>query len=617
MVRLDVDDMEGYDKDILGVLLIFVNLAGVALVTFDALLNSTSSPLRSFMRLVRRKHRHNGTLKGITGAEVKDPDQYWEYVENLIFSGEEEAGWQLIAQVIDDEPFSEWVDFIGLGAEWRCSHGNGPIDQVRGHFELDSEMEDVKDYLLNPNIHLRPDDEARSLIEVYPDKNMKRYNVAKKMKFPFSVRDFNLEEWHGRCRGSGRSGEMIVARSFKDTRGRDGKAASGLRRRRAKVAIFAFHLLPSGEGGKKTLVTFIGSNFDMRGILLTDLIGRDVYRRLLVHVVSELESKFNNYDEDGVDPANKRTSFTRSIQRRESGTGILLGGGARRNSLDTKRVRPISGGREKKKKKKADSEVELKTLERRDGSMNPVIRLSLDGAKEDLTSEPEVASWGVQAQKMDSTPRPKKNRSFTEYVSGAIKRYSGSRELRTDDLELTDLEFASPHPNAIQDDGRSDLVYNSWESRSRNISNVDEEEESGRQNIPKMLSHEAMDKDLKAYNESIANKSKDSKAALERRLEDRKKKKKKKKKPKKDKVPMVPPGFAPSDVEADVATSSGKKKQRSFTKFVGSVTKRLSGNRSDSEAYDIGRLRAPSGGLDDGGDGGRLRAPSGADGQVT
>ena len=175
--------------------------------------------------------------------------------------------------------------------------------------------------------------------------------------------------------------------------------------------------------------------------------------------------------------------------------------------------------------------------------------------------------------------------------------------------------LASPHPNAIQDDGRSDLVYNSWESRSRNISNVDEEEESGRQNIPKILSHETMERDLKAYNESIANQGKDSKAALERRLEDKKKKKKKKKK---DKVPMVPPGFAPSDVEADVATSSGKKKQGSFTKFVGSVTKRLSGNRSDSEAYDIGRLRAPSGGLDDGGDGGgRLRAPSGADGQVT
>lgn len=387
------------------------------------------------------------------------------------------------------------MDFIGLSAEWRCSLGNGPIDQVRGQFELDSAMEDVKDYLLNPNIHLRPDDEARFLIEVYPDKIMKRYNVAKKMGSPFSVRDFNLEEWHGRCRGSGRSGEMIITRSFKDARGRDGKAASGLRRRRAKVAIFSFHLLPSGEGGKKTLVTFVGSNFDMRGIMLTDLIGRDVYRRLLVHVVSELEAKFNTYDEDGVGPTKKRANFTRSIQLR--GGEIVLGGGARRNSIETKKVRPVSGGREKKKyKKSSKSEVEMKTLQRRDGSMNPVVRLSIEGvkenqtsdpkvtgAKEDQTSVPEATSWGVAAQEMDSVSdggKMKKNRSFTEYVSGAIKMFSGSRELQTDDLELTDLDFASPLPNSIHDEGRSDLVYNSWDSRSRNISNVDEEEDNGR-----------------------------------------------------------------------------------------------------------------------------------------
>lgn len=76
MVRLDVDDMEGYDKDIFGGLLISVNLAGVTLITFDALLNASASPLRVFMRMVRRKHRHSGTFKGITDAEVDDPDKY-------------------------------------------------------------------------------------------------------------------------------------------------------------------------------------------------------------------------------------------------------------------------------------------------------------------------------------------------------------------------------------------------------------------------------------------------------------------------------------------------------------------------------------------------------------
>lgn len=58
------------------------------------------------------------------------------------------------------------------------------------------------------------------------------------------------------------------------------------------------------------------------------------------------------------------------------------------------------------------------------------------------------------------------------------------------------------------------------------------------------------------YNESISNMS------IQRRLEERKskkKKKKKEKKKKKDRAPMMPPGFAPSDVEDDGAVLPARK----------------------------------------------------------
>ncbi|GMH47097.1 hypothetical protein TrVE_jg9504 [Triparma verrucosa] len=211
---------------------------------------------------------HQGTIKGLTNAEKFSSTSYWKYVETLLHSDEVEAGWQQIQPEVKDSEFTDWVNDYGVDVEWRCSDGNGPIDQIRAKFMVNGREDEVRKYLLNASNEQHEDESERSIISSHSEKNLKRYYVAKKMIFPFNERDFMMEEWSGSCRDwrEGKDKSTMIIASI-DERRHNEKSSANLRRTRGKIDIFAFLLEPTGRGNIATNITFIGGGFDMKGYL--------------------------------------------------------------------------------------------------------------------------------------------------------------------------------------------------------------------------------------------------------------------------------------------------------------------------------------------------------------
>ncbi|GMH95865.1 hypothetical protein TrST_g6296 [Triparma strigata] len=310
MVRTNVDKHENTiqytDHYIFGYLLILVNCAGFFLVAAEVALY----PAHYILRRCKAVHQHDGELKGLTEEERFYSSKYWEYVEKLLHSDEEEAGWESIEAELKDQDYSDWVNFVDAKTLWRCSEGNGPVDQIRATFTLKAKMDDVFAYLMVTHTHQNKD-ETSKWVQSYPEKPsklkpnhnlaLKRYYMAKKIFFPFQDRDFLIEEWSGSCAKPGKENcKMVVSRSYVDNDNQNTKSSANLRRTRGKIAIYAFLLEPIGRGNVGTRVTFIGGGFDLRGFLSTDLIGREMYLRLMERVVDELDIKFNEDSEGSI-----------------------------------------------------------------------------------------------------------------------------------------------------------------------------------------------------------------------------------------------------------------------------------------------------------------------------
>lgn len=120
-------------------------------------------------------HQHEGTLKGLIDSEKFSATSYWEYTERLLHSDEIEAGWQQVIPVLKDPEFTDWVNDYGVDVEWRCSEGDGPVDQIRANFTVNAREEDVRKYLLNASNEQYEDESERPIISSHPEKSLKRY----------------------------------------------------------------------------------------------------------------------------------------------------------------------------------------------------------------------------------------------------------------------------------------------------------------------------------------------------------------------------------------------------------------------------------------------------------
>ncbi|GMH64466.1 hypothetical protein TrLO_g8306 [Triparma laevis f. longispina] len=356
MVRTNVDKHENTiqytDHYIFGYLLILVNCAGFFLVAAEVAVY----PAHYILQRCKAVHQHDGELKGLTDDEKYDPSKYWEYVEKLLLSDEKEAGWQLVESELRDPDYSDWVNFVEAETAWRSSESNGPVDQIRAKFTLKAKMDDVFAYLMVTHTHQNKD-ETSKWVQSYPDRlsqlksnhtlALKRYYMAKKIFFPFQDRDFLIEEWSGSCAKQGKENcKMVISRSYVDNDKQNTKSSANLRRTRGKIAIYAFLLEPFGRGNIGTRVTFIGGGFDLRGFLSTDLIGREMYLRLMERVVDELDIKFNEDSEGSIVSGRHKWGSRRrtsGIRKNETGTvknaiiemstkGFTLGAGGVSNS---------------------------------------------------------------------------------------------------------------------------------------------------------------------------------------------------------------------------------------------------------------------------------------------
>lgn len=144
-VGVDVDD--DYDDEVFGTFLITINLLGIFIVVFAALIK----PTKKILKVLGPKHVHNAPLKGLTLRHRPLP-AFKRYFHELVGSTVETAGWERI----DAKYFGKggkgeaWLKKYGVVAEWRCATGDGPIDQCRATFLVNEKMEDLLERIITP-----------------------------------------------------------------------------------------------------------------------------------------------------------------------------------------------------------------------------------------------------------------------------------------------------------------------------------------------------------------------------------------------------------------------------------------------------------------------------------
>jgi len=147
LTKMGVDDEEGYDDNMFGALLIMINLLGIFIVVFAALIK----PTKKILKVLGRKHIHNAPLKGLTLRHRPLP-AFKRYFHDLVKSTVETAGWERInAKHFGKGGEGEaWLKKYGVVAEWRCAAGDGPIDQCRATFLVNEKMDHLLERIITP-----------------------------------------------------------------------------------------------------------------------------------------------------------------------------------------------------------------------------------------------------------------------------------------------------------------------------------------------------------------------------------------------------------------------------------------------------------------------------------
>lgn len=127
LTKSGIEETEEYNRTVFGVLLVFINLLGILMVAFAALIK----PANKVLRILGRKHTHNSPLRGLS-KKHKPWCAFRGYFFDLAESTVETAGWEKMeAKYFGKKGKGEaWLEETGAIAEWRCSTGDGPIDQV-------------------------------------------------------------------------------------------------------------------------------------------------------------------------------------------------------------------------------------------------------------------------------------------------------------------------------------------------------------------------------------------------------------------------------------------------------------------------------------------------------
>ncbi|GMI17565.1 hypothetical protein TrLO_g3910 [Triparma laevis f. longispina] len=145
LTRVEIDKTENYDMDMFGYLLIAVNLLVIFLFVCQGLVH----PWKIFVKKVSRTHIHGGYLRGLPSKPTWE--DFWDYFDLLIESNSDDAGWDEMKPRdwhMGQKQGKKWLKSTEAEGFWRCSSGNGPIDQLRVSFPLEAEYADVVKHAL-------------------------------------------------------------------------------------------------------------------------------------------------------------------------------------------------------------------------------------------------------------------------------------------------------------------------------------------------------------------------------------------------------------------------------------------------------------------------------------
>jgi len=282
---------------------------GIALIGLQAIvgilmmLGFAYRPLMALVRILSKKHVHDGTIRGITG-EHDTSEAFMDYFVRLALSDEMEGGWEEVESKQFAKPSKKKQKHFKYGtsdnhtiaedkvtAHVRCSTGDGPIDQIRLKCTVSVPIDVLTKRITNVKCETRHGVKGLKLLQSTTKGNLlENYiYVGKPMPFPLYTRDFVIHEV---CESYVLGGNHVVlGRSVEVESGvppsvADVDEVEGVTR--GTVHLRGYLLQPDENTPGDTKVTYIES-VDLHGILPMDLAARALAPRRFKEILQDLE----------------------------------------------------------------------------------------------------------------------------------------------------------------------------------------------------------------------------------------------------------------------------------------------------------------------------------------
>jgi len=344
--KMKVDEEDHYDQNLFGLLLIVVNLMGVALVGMKLLVK----PFRKLIMLLNEKHEHDAELLGI-GAEHDELKKFNEYAERLLRSTVEEACWLEMTNKCwggggkgkTRKEVDQWLEETGSVGQWRCSTGDGAVDQFRLCVEIPHTVDEVFEASTSFNEKFRKPGTDISIVADNTDGTID-YTRRQKMPWPLCAREFTLRRY-AKKRDDGTA--VIISRSVKREEGEERSYQLGrVTVVRGSLPLAAYLLEPGGTFNENTKLSMVVTA-DFGGWMLNvDSMLRKIGTKFMRNTADTMvKLRFDEEEEGGEEDDSRSSSFLgRSrgwLRAVSSASGMELGGGKKKKSSVL--LRPPSG----------------------------------------------------------------------------------------------------------------------------------------------------------------------------------------------------------------------------------------------------------------------------------
>ncbi|GMH54749.1 hypothetical protein TL16_g01736 [Triparma laevis f. inornata] len=288
----------------LGILLVMVNTLIVAMVGVGFLYK----PISKGVKKMNEEHIHNRDLKGMAPEVEYSAELFIDYFQRLAESDEEEAGWTEL-RVKDwggnKKKATEWLQETGAKADWRCATGDGPIDQVRVIFTVDTDLSTVVEEIKSiKNRHTKSAGSFMYVIDRGEDWRQ-IYRVIK-LGWPLRQRDVVYTE-HTRVEENGEV--LICSRSSKELDETTNELSLKAGRMRAEMRLAGYRLKRVGIG-KTEIVCVL--DMDLEGIFAIGYL----YRGMAASYLKGVVAMHRKFADEGGARGGGRGGERRGIKRR-------------------------------------------------------------------------------------------------------------------------------------------------------------------------------------------------------------------------------------------------------------------------------------------------------------